>query len=243
MQTSKLDERLRDVTARSAERLVHYKPVLAEAAAIKGLVMGLVTTLMQPLEEALEAVQRERREAWGASQGLRAAEEEAEAAFEALYHGLLSAVYARRAREGAAGEALVEEQRRTLGGLTPARFRSLGLDRTISALGGTLGFAGRVMGVDDPLVQRAQTAHTGLVAARREVDQQSGEGIEAFKALEAARDEARRRYSAARQLLEAAFSLEGRDDLRRFMPALHIAPRSGGAPEEDEPTTPPPGEA
>lgn len=229
----KQDEKLLTLYQQAQHRLGEYQPVHPQAVAAKALVVALLADAPARLQEAVLEAQREHKEAYLASQDLRAAHEEAEDAYEALHHSLQAALLLQGTRDKEQAANLRDEFGRTFSGRSPSVFRALSLDRMGLVLEQAVQFAPRLLDASDPVVGQASLALGVLREGQRREAQESTQALEARRALDAVRQQLRTHYVAARGVLEAAFLLDQRDDLHRFMEALHgrVSPKAPSAPQ------------
>ncbi|MEO1269956.1 MAG: hypothetical protein AAFX99_17860 [Myxococcota bacterium] len=91
--------------------------------------------------------------------------------------------------------------------IPPSVFKGLSLGDTEARMSELLDFVAAVLPADS-LAEPRQALST-YVEARKEVNREQGDQIQAFKALEEARTEARRHYIAARKGFDAVLVVRG----------------------------------
>ena len=168
-----------------------------------------------------DAAHAEGADAARAAADLGRADAEAEAAFDRTYNACQARLFTLRNGPSADLAAFETNYALAFGEDTPSTFAELGIDRALSRLERVHAFAKAELGDADPVVDAAEDALARLDKCRTVSDVESAEYAEAMTRLIAARDRARRDYSAARSILAAALKLEESDDLGQVMPPLY----------------------
>jgi hypothetical protein len=240
MGKTRFDRELIEMLSRPAERLAQVTWTDRASPGLRDSGLALLERGRARLVPAVDLAVAEDSDAYAAAEGRRVAEAAVEGAYEALHSRLRAAYYDLAARDAKAASAFEGRMTAATGDNWPAAFRALSLAKTEDVMGSTLGFAAEVLPADDAPVVRARGAFTAFADSRRAADREQGQAIQAMKNLEAARDEARRLYVAARKVVDAALTLEGIDTIARYMPPLSSiygsAPRPAAPDPDPAPT-------
>ena len=230
-QKTKFDRKLEDFFVRSQDRLngLVLDDPLAES--LKALAQDALKQGEAVLRPAVAKAIQENHNVYLASEQARAAEARVEAAYEPLHLSLEQVRIQKSLSQPNSGAAFAGEQARVGAAMTPAAFRLLGLDQTLSVGETVTTFAQQHLPGDHPQLLAMVDALQGLGEARGALDEERGEAANAMRALEVARNQSRNLYAAARAALRGGLRLAGRPEpLRTFIPSLRAIYATSSAP-------------
>ncbi len=211
MQRTTQDTYLLEQTQRGIDRLAQHAPKHPHAAPLKEQALALLGGVAPTLEQALQRAEAEGLDDHRASAALREARGDADDAYEGLNLSLKAHIFNIRAGDRAAGERL-EQERRRFCPTSPSSFLALSPDRALSALQAIVTFGDGLLGAEHPAQIQAGIALQAFREARRQMDREAGESLQARNTLDQAREDALRAYRAARCITEAALLLDNAED-------------------------------
>jgi hypothetical protein len=237
MHEAKFDIGLKALFNRGKNRVQNIEVAQPSGREMIGMAYNLLDQKFAPYDAAVAAVQKEGEEAARAAEEVALAEVDTEEAFAHLHATGTARLYELKADPNE--DADLYERRMSRGmPLNPSEFSHLGVDRTSAAMATAIEFMTGEFPDGHAALERAREAHANLKAKLEAADSEEAERVAAMQALFDARTSAKRAYSAARKLVDAALSLDGSEErISQLMPPLSSIYDSA-TPSTDEPVVP-----
>ncbi|TXD37279.1 hypothetical protein FRC98_11145 [Lujinxingia vulgaris] len=221
MSETKFDMKLQAWLERSARRLGPVAARVEDSYAREALELAerLMLSKLGPYRLAVDQAQEANETSARAAEEVSKAQVAAEDAYARLHAASQAHYYTALSQGGAEREML---KRRLSRGMpqAPSAFTVLGVDRKRSVMSGALRYAEQTLGADHPVVAESRDSHEALSQALDNADNHKARAVKQTQRLFSSRECARLAYMAARQIVEAALSLDGDGSLSQLMPPI-----------------------